>query len=642
MAGNDVRPQLTVTNIEDEHEKKAHEYYEGFADKKGSPELLLKASQEFALSSNPEAEQISLLCKAWYFREMGNREKSNSKAKVWLLKSMTLFRKIDPKGTTHKQIELEYLKRKNLDYEDRYKKLDLATLKRSADLFKEFGNEKGYDQNMSLYHMFYVMENSDKLTNPEALEHAELMLKHAENSGNKDIVNKVKGLYHQLRANHTFNPKTHLKELREAKKAINETSDKYGADIADTEYKMAKAMITSDPDKRKVLLVEVAKSYEKRGLKMQENFVKKLLSPVPLKASGIVYLADQSIEKLKELEKKIYSQKKNEKGPFAIFYYIGYMQERIKDVRRIMIRMVITRKRITELHFQENAVMPEKIEPGKPYPKKVNEILQQMHELTEQMKQDMESLYIYGNLLLDQWAYVIGYISGYEVPEKSKAKPYFYYNDFEKLFEDEATKKELKDFWKKHKAEAKEGDIEINFIGLLSLLQDLKYTGELSDFWKEHKKDIIWLNFHLRFFRNVFIEHLRKPWQRGNTMGSYTDDFNLHIPAPVGYVDPKEEKRILEEIYPLSPQRLRDMPDDYWEKKNLRRVLEVTLNYIDEIENQADREKVWNAWHKLGGSTPSYDVIGSRLFNYIFKSLDTMIAFVDKYPKIIKFGKFES
>jgi hypothetical protein len=640
MAVDNVKPQLESINLEDEHEKKASEYYEEFSAKKSPPELLLKASQEFALSSNPEAKEISLLCKGWYFREMGVKEKSNTKAKKWLLKSLTIFKKIDPKGTTPKQIELEYLKRKNMEYDNRNKRLELSTLKRSADLFKELGNEKGYDQNMSLYYMGYTLENIDTLTNSQVLENAELMLQHAKRSENKDIVNKVKALYHQIRAKHIFNHKTAIKELLEAKKAINETSDKFGADIADAEYKMAKAMITTDPEKRRGLLIDVGKSYQKRGLKMHEGFVRKLLSPIPLKASAIIVLADQSIEKLKELEKKINFQKGTQKGPFAIFYYIGYMQERIKDVRRIMVRMALTRKRITELHFQENALMPETIIPGKLYPKKLNQILSEIHELTEQMKQDMESLYIYGNLLLDQWSYVIGYISGHEVPDKAKAKPYFYYNDFEKLFKYKNTKKELKEFWKKHKGETKEEDIELNFFGLLSLLQDSKYKGELSGFWKDHKKDIIWLTFHLRFYRNVFIEHLRKPWQRGNTMGAYTDDFNLFIPAPVGYVEPKEEKKILAEIYPLSPQKLRDMPDDYWEKKSLKRVLEVTLNYIDEIDNQADRDKVWNAWHRLGGSTPSYDVIGSRLFNYVFTSIDTIISFIDKHPRLLKLGKF--
>lgn len=133
---------------------------------------------------------------------------------------------------------------------------------------------------------------------------------------------------------------------------------------------------------------------------------------------------------------------------------------------------------------------------------------------------------------------------------------------------------------------------------------------------------------------------MRKPWQRGTTMASYGDDFNFHIPTPVGYVDETKKKKILEEIYKLAPKKLKDMPDDYWEKKNLHRALEVTLYYIDELDNQNDRDKVWEAWDKLGGSAPSYDTIGIRLLNYVFTSLDTISNLIDQYPKLIKFGEF--
>jgi len=102
-----------------------------------------------------------------------------------------------------------------------------------------------------------------------------------------------------------------------------------------------------------------------------------------------------------------------------------------------------------------------------------------------------------------------------------------------------------------------------------------------------------------------------------------------------------EKKKILQEMYKLAPKRLKDMPDDYWEKKNLLCSLEVTLFYIDELENQSDRDKVWEAWHVLGGSAPSYDTIGIRLLNYLFTSLDTISDFVDKYPKLIAFGEFK-
>jgi len=42
----------------------------------------------------------------------------------------------------------------------------------------------------------------------------------------------------------------------------------------------------------------------------------------------------------------------------------------------------------------------------------------------------------------------------------------------------------------------------------------------------------------------------------------------------------------------------------------------------------------------LGGSAPSYDKIGIRLLNYLFTSLDTISIFMDKNPKLIKFGEF--
>lgn len=633
-----TKPKFAVDTFYDDHEKKASEFYEKFFKEKKDPELLLKASEEFALSTNPEGDKISVLCKGLYFREKAVLEKNHSKAKKLILKAMTEFKQIDPTDVILKQLELDFLKRKML--ESRKKRPELSILEKSANIHKELGHEKAYHVEMGLYHMFFIMDNLDKLSRDEILKNADLMLEHAMQGQDQNLLHKTEGLYHQIKAKHVNSSAEALKEFEKAMEAIEKTSDKYGKDMVETELLMTKAMATTNTKKRNELLENVAQRYHKSGQKVKEDFVKKLMSPVPLKAAKIVYFADQSLEKLRELEKKINQQKGAEAGPFLIFYHLSYMMERIKDVRRTLIRMAITRKSLTELHIKSRAMEPTKITPGKPLPKRLNAVHNRINELGEQMRQDMESLLIYGNLLLDQWAYLIGHLAGFEVPEKVLRSPEVYFKDFLDLFADENTKSELKKFWANHKKEAPAGTVEMNFFGLLNLLQARGYNGDLKDFWDKHKKDIIWLNFHLRYFRNVFIEHLRKPWQRGNTMGVYTDDFNLHIPAAVGFIKPEEEKRILEEIYPLSPQRLKDMPDDYWEKKKLRRVLEVTLYFIDEIENQADRDKVWSAWNKLGGSTPSYDTIAGRLFNYIFTSIATMIEFIDKNPSLIKMGKF--
>lgn len=119
----------------------------------------------------------------------------------------------------------------------------------------------------------------------------------------------------------------------------------------------------------------------------------------------------------------------------------------------------------------------------------------------------------------------------------------------------------------------------------------------------------------------------------------YGDDFNLFIPTPPGWLDDKQIQNDIKAIYHLMPKALKNMPDNYWEKKNLRRVLEVTFNRIDGIEKKADREKVWDVWKVVGGSTPSYDVVGYRLMNFTNNSIATIIEIISANPKKINLGK---
>lgn len=604
MEDKNIKP--TTGNVYyDNYEMKASELYEKFSREKSPPELLLQASEEIAKSSNPEADKISILYRAWYLREKGLHEKDNDKARKHLLKSLTEFKKVVPANDTIlKKVELEFLRRK---FEKSNKRPELKVFLRRANLFKELGQDSEYNQEMSLYYMFLLMEQIDSLRNEDVIKYSDLMLNHAKNGRKGELLYKTKSLYHQIRANTAFNPKERVKELEKAVEAINMTSDKFGESSTETELMMAKAMSTFDRSKRNKILTRVVEDYKRRGLKQREDFVRNLLYPIPVKAAKIIYMCDKSIEKLKVVEKKLVTMR-TQKKPSAIFYHIGYLFERIKDVQRIMMRMATTRKELTDLQIQMHSMTPTKVIPGKPFSKSLQKVSKRNDFLREQMRQDMESLFIYGNLLLDQWSYVISYVAGYEVP--------------------------------KDKKEIEGGKKDLHFSGLLNLLQAKEYSGELMDFWNIHKRDIVWLNFHLRAYRNIFVEHMRKPWQRGTTMASYGDDFNFHIPTPVGYISESERKSILQDIFKLAPKKLKDMPDDYWEKKNLHRALEVTLYYIDELENQSDREKVWEAWNKLGGSAPSYDTIGIRLLNYLFTSLDTITAFIDKYPKVIKFGEF--
>jgi hypothetical protein len=624
----------------DPHEVKAETYYKSALSNFKKTELFLKASEEYALSKEKDAGDKSNLCKVLYFREKGVAELDLDKAKKWLWKAVCEFKKntINDKKIA-RSLALEFYKKKMALENKKNKRPSAETVLKVATLFNELKNKKQFHIHMSLYYMFLNMGKTDDLSPETIKNNADLMLKHARLGEEPSLVSKIEGLNHRIKSNFISNPKERLKELEKTVNALGKTDDKFGLEEAKTEHLMTQAMITVDKKKRSKMLIKVADSYHKLGSKSKENFVRQLLSPIPFKVAQIIQMAEESLGKIKILEKKLI-EVQPEKGPSTIFYHIGYMQTRIEDIERILVRMAKARKTITELHILAESLEPIKTKSGKSS-KKLFEIRTKSSELTKQMRQDLESLLIFGNLLLDQWSYIIGLIGGYELPINPRMSSDTYYSDFSKLFSDGQTKKELNEFWKKHKKDIPKNQPELNFAGLLNLLQSNKYSGELKVIWEKHYKDIIWLTYHLRNFRNVFIEHLRKPWQMGSTMGLYGEDFNFHIPRPVGSINSEEEKEILEEIYLLAPQRLKDMPDDYWEKKNLHRVLEVTMFFIDEISNQNDREKVWNAWHKLGGSTPSYDVIGKRLFNYISTSLDTILKITENKPELIRFGKFK-
>lgn len=596
----DQRPKIkSIKSFSDDHDYKGSSLIESYMKKRSSPELLLQAASEFARSTNPEKEKISDFCRGLYFLERGNGEKRITEARKLYQRSIKELKKVDPNDNFTKDAELRFLRTKI----SANTKPDVKLLSRSADLLKSLGRTSEYHQTMALFHMGLITDKFKPSDIEEILRNNDLMLKHAKESGDQDVYQKVKSLYHQVKAKTEGNDKIAIDELKKAILSDQKTSDKYGAEMLKTELMMTEAMVTPDTGKRSKILAKVVTRYEKDGQKAKADFALKLLRPTPIKAENVILLADKSIDKLQELNKKIVAMRDGRRGPCAIFYHIQYSTQRIKDVRRIIARMAATRKAITDLHIKENSLRPKRRVTGKPLSKSRSDIFRKIDELQNQMKQDMESLCIYGNLLLDQWSYTIGYIAGIESLRQ------------------------------------KDGSTT-DFNALVNTLQKKGYNGELLDFWAKHKKDIVWLYFHLRFFRNVFIEHVRKPWQMGNTMGVYGDDFSFHIPAAVGYVKPEDEKKMLEEIYPLSPQKLRDMPDDYWEKKNLKRVLEVTLYHIDEIDKQSDRDKIWNTWAQLGGSTQSYDVIGLRLFNYILSSLESMVDFLDKHPTKITFGEF--
>lgn len=280
-------------------------------------------------------------------------------------------------------------------------------------------------------------------------------------------------------------------------------------------------------------------------------------------------LAAQAEENLQELSKTVLDGLKPPSGTYAFFSHNAHCLVRVRDCRRILQRLCEQRVSLTKLAYEEVKRSPKDWPAGTPAPDELQEVLREVHEMNEHMKLDFEALYMFGGILLDQWA-----IQAIAVGNLPLNKKY----PFRELVEYLDVQPEV-----------------------------------LHPIWEIFGKKMLWLHYQMRFYRNRFIVHANRPWQRGTTRLVYGDDFNLHTPTPPGWLDDESLDQEIKSLVHLAPEHIRNAPDDYWEKVRPGALIEQLFDNVANIENKVDREKVAELFGKKGGATPSFKVIGRNL-----------------------------
>jgi hypothetical protein len=313
-------------------------------------------------------------------------------------------------------------------------------------------------------------------------------------------------------------------------------------------------------------------------------------------AVGLIAKLDVVIDSQRALGKVVLERTTPKPGPYALFHHHGLLIQRLEDLRRIVHRIGEARFRLNELAHEEAQHRPKEDPPtGEPYAGRMKDILNQKHKLTTQLRLDVESLYIFANLALDQWSFVVAYCLGLSQPTS-----YTY----------------------RH---------------LVDQLQGARTPTQLLPLKSQHLADAIWLQFQVRFYRNAFIEHVERPWQRGSTMGVRGEDFNFFICSPVGWIPEETEAEMIDSIRHLAPHWVGKLPKGHWQSKP-RAVLEATYREIDQIPQAADREKVWKVWREIGGSTVSFEALCRRLISFLHESTKALHDSVNENPAEVDLG----
>jgi hypothetical protein len=416
---------------------------------------------------------------------------------------------------------------------------------------------------MSIASMAFATHGAGYLPPSEVSELTDAMLFHAEQSGNDEYLAKIKPLYHQIKASTTPDMKDSLHELEKAIEAYGQTSGIDGEDEARARMISTQAFLAPSTRLRNKLIEDAAVGYEQAGAVDKADFMREVARPIPTKIEECTQHLRGALVSLRELEAKLIAVGQPAPGPYAIMYHLSFLRERIDDLIVILGRLGETRQRLKDLAIKENALFAgRKHKPGKPLPKVLQKVINDKHKLkyTQLMRLDIESMYIFGNIGLDQFAIAASYIAGVQDPNACT---------FHKLVES---------------------------------LWVTEYSGPLTALWTSSERDLVWLYFQLGFYRNQFIEHMRGPLQRSSTMATFGTEFRLFVPIPPGFRSDADIKTILSRVRILAPQWLQDADLATWEA-HARQFLEYAFMHIDHIPSVGDRIKLWDAWKEIGGST---------------------------------------
>lgn len=289
--------------------------------------------------------------------------------------------------------------------------------------------------------------------------------------------------------------------------------------------------------------------------------------------------------------------RKEKDRPCAVFHYISFLKERINDIVLIANRMDANRRRLKLLDkkLQDVRIKNGDGSLGDPLPKYVQSIMRQQDLISKELRLDFEVLYVWGMILLDQWALVVKCVCGVKIEKR---------HPFNEIME----------------------------------IMEAAKGGVLQGVWVKHKTRILWLFHNFRVFRNTFVSHAVQTWQRGYTRGIGTMDFQLFIPAPPKHrTDENQFRTKICSLVKSAPKSMELVLKNEIERFGAGKVLETMMDKIGDFPRKEDRVLVERLYKQFGGSTPTYQTVVGRLMEFCEGGLKSAVETIKHHPELLDF-----
>lgn len=281
-------------------------------------------------------------------------------------------------------------------------------------------------------------------------------------------------------------------------------------------------------------------------------------------------------------------------GAYAIFNHLSHFQTRTEDFARVARRLLVGRSLLTDAIREEVKTAAQ----NEPYGHEHQRTLHVVHELSTDMRLDFESLYLFGTLTLDQLAHVALRIGG--LPLKG--------------------------------AGTGPGSA---FTLLVKWLENGRY-GALDELWVTVGTELVWVKWQMWFFRNQFVVHADRPWQRGSNYGHTTDDFSLFIPAPIGWNDNGPLLRQVADTWAEVQEGLGDPRAPAVTPPAV--LLDTMFDRIDEIPRVDRRQKIGELRAQMGGTTPTFQIVAGRTLLFLRDAIQVLLKIAAERADEIDLG----
>jgi hypothetical protein len=289
-------------------------------------------------------------------------------------------------------------------------------------------------------------------------------------------------------------------------------------------------------------------------------------------------------------------------GPHALFHQLAFASARVQDVRFLFVRMMSERRRLGRAARQSlaHSRLPRPLPPATHA--RASSVARLRDHLDQAIRLDFESLYVFGAIFLDHWASATAYLAGLPSPASVT---------FERLCV-------------RH--------IEPETVAAANPV--------LARLFQAHLGEMRWLQFQFRTFRNKFVEHAGRPWQRGTTMPLYGDslEYRLWIPSPPGWQDGSATAR---EIHRTAVTLREHLVGTRVRDDVPQHPLELLAGLVDGIgtmNRQADRDVIRDLVGRAGITSPPFDTLAHRLACFARHATQSVMAAALANPVAIDLG----